>query len=91
MTQFDRRAFDSEPPKNCKTNLQLFFWVEIYYKIGCATGCGFSEVFVHSDSSDCAAATPDKDMGAGHAMFTITKTGRTESLCCWFHLFNLLA
>lgn len=44
------------------------------------SGPGDRAVFVHSDSSDCAAATPDKDMGAGHAMFTITKTGE-YTLC----------
>lgn len=39
------------------------------------SGPGDRAVFVHSDSSECAAVTPDKDVGAGHAMFTITKTG----------------
>ncbi|CAJ1444573.1 unnamed protein product, partial [Effrenium voratum] len=37
-------------------------------------GPGDKAVFVHA-SSDCAAVTPDKDVGAGHAMFTITTPG----------------
>ena len=45
-----------------------------------------SKVFVHSDSSDCAAVTPDKDVGAGHAMFTITKTGGKVVPCAWIYI-----
>ncbi|CAE7824643.1 SHM4 [Symbiodinium sp. CCMP2456] len=45
---------------------------------GAATGD--KAVFVHSASSDCAAVTPEKDVGAGHAMFTITTAGE-YTLC----------
>ena len=31
---------------------------------------------MHSASSDCAAISPEKDVGAGHAMFTITTAGQ---------------
>ncbi|CAE7539385.1 SHM4 [Symbiodinium natans] len=41
---------------------------------------GDKAVFVHSASSDCAAVTPEKDVGAGHAMFTITTAGE-YTLC----------
>ncbi|CAE7254794.1 SHM4 [Symbiodinium pilosum] len=36
---------------------------------------GDKAAFVHSASSDCAAISPEKDVGAGHAMFTITTAG----------------
>lgn len=39
------------------------------------SGPGDRAVFVHSASSDCAAVTPVQDVGAGHAMFTLTNTG----------------
>ena len=38
-------------------------------------GPGDMAVFVAAASADCAAVTPTKDVGAGHAMFTITATG----------------
>mmetsp|Transcript_13288 Transcript_13288/g.25006 ORF Transcript_13288/g.25006 Transcript_13288/m.25006 type:complete len:388 (+) Transcript_13288:106-1269(+) len=41
---------------------------------------GDKAVFVHSTSSDCAAVTPEKDVGAGHAMFTISAAGE-YTLC----------
>ena len=44
-----------------------------------------TQVFVHSASSDCAAVTPEKDVGAGHAMFTITTAGRSS-----FQVFDIL-
>jgi len=41
---------------------------------------GDTAIFVNAATGDCAKVTPEKDVGAGHAMFTIPSTG-TYTLC----------
>lgn len=41
---------------------------------------GDKAAFVNAATGDCAKVTPEKDVGAGHAMFTIPSTG-TYTLC----------